>query len=251
MLHALIIDDEENGLISLDLMIKKYLPEVKVVAKTIHPEEGVNLINTHKPDIVFLDINMPGMNGFEVLEKLNHKEFHLIFTTAHEEYALKAIKTSALDYLLKPIAKEDLLRAIGKVKNNENAEESFQNALKILREISGESDIKVPIPVKDGTRVVTANEILYFEASSNHSVVVLKNGEKHQVNKSLKEYETQICLEGTKFIRIHNSFIINVNHVTRYLPEDGGYAVVGGEKTVPISKIKKDEFLKMINFGMR
>lgn len=251
LLHALIVDDEENGIVTLDLMIKKYVPEAKVVAKTTNPNEGVELINTYRPDIVFLDINMPNLNGFELLEKIEYRKFHLIFTTAHEEYALKAIKQNALDYLLKPIDGDDLKKAIEKVKKNLEEDNSVANALAFLHTLRDKDEIKISVPGKDGIVIVQANEVMYIEASSNHSVVVLKNGEKHQVNKSLKEYETQICLEGTKFIRIHNSFIINVNHVTRYLPEDGGYAVVGGEKTVPISKIKKDEFLKMINFGMR
>lgn len=251
MLHALIIDDEENGVVSLELILKKYAPEIKLAAKTTSALKGIELINTYRPDIVFLDINMPNLNGFELLEKIEYRKFHLIFTTAHEEYALKAIKQNALDYLLKPIDGDDLKKAIEKVKKNLEEDNSVAKALAFLHALRDKDEIKISVPGKDGIEIVQANEVMYIEASSNHSVVVLKNGEKHQVNKSLKEYETQICLEGTKFIRIHNSFIINVNHVTRYLPEDGGYAVVGGEKTVPISKIKKDEFLKMINFGMR
>lgn len=251
MLHALIIDDEENGVISLELILKKYAPEVKMVAKTTSALKGVELINAYRPDIVFLDINMPNLNGFELLEKIEYRKFHLIFTTAHEEYALKAIKQNALDYLLKPIDGDDLKKAIEKVKKNLEEDNSVAKALAFLNAMRDKDEVKISVPGKEGIEIVQANEVMYIEASSNHSVVVLKNGEKHQVNKSLKDYENQICLEGTKFIRIHNSFIINVNHVTRYLPEDGGYAVVGGEKTVPISKIKKDEFLKMINFGMR
>lgn len=251
MLHALIIDDEENGVISLELILRKYVPEVKLVAKTTSALEGVEFINSYRPDIVFLDINMPNLNGFELLEKIEYRKFHLIFTTAHEEYALKAIKQNALDYLLKPIDGDDLKKAIEKVKNNDKAGDSITKALDFLHGLRDKDELKISVPGKNGIEIVQANDVMYIEASSNHSVVVLKNGEKHQVNKSLKDYENQICLEGTKFIRIHNSFIINVNHVTRYLPEDGGYAVVGGEKTVPISKIKKDEFLKMINFGMR
>lgn len=251
MLHALIIDDEENGLISLELLIKKYTPEIKLIGKTSDPKEGVQLINKHKPDIIFLDINMPGMNGFEVLDALEHRKFSLIFTTAHEEYALKAIKNNAIDYLLKPIAGEDLKLAVQKVMSSEKSEEPYKAAIKLLKELSGDKEIKISIPVKDGIRVVNAEEIIYIEANSNHAIVLLSDKSKHEVNKSLKEFEMQLCDGSTRFIRLHNSFVINVNHVTRYLPEEGGYAVLADEKTIPISKTKKDEFLGMINFGGR
>lgn len=251
LLHALIIDDEENGIVTLDLMIKKYVPEVKVVAKTTNPEEGVELINKLRPDIVFLDINMPGMNGFQLLEKVNFQRFHLIFTTAYEEYALKAIKKNALDYLLKPVDGDDLKRAVKKVIEKASSVSDYQNALNLLKNLREQREIKISIPVKDGIRVVNAEEIIYIEANSNHATVLLSDKSKHEVNKSLKEFETQLCDGSTRFIRLHNSFIINVNHVTRYLPEDGGYAVLADEKTIPISKVKKEEFLSMINFGIR
>lgn len=251
LLHALIIDDEENGIVTLDLMIKKYVPEIKVVAKTTSPEEGVELINQLRPDIVFLDINMPGMNGFQLLEKVSFQRFHLIFTTAYEEYALKAIKKNALDYLLKPVDGDDLKRAVKKVIEKASSVSDYQNALNLLKNLREQREIKISIPVKDGIRVVNAEEIIYIEANSNHAIVLLSDKSKHEVNKSLKEFEMQLCDGSARFIRLHNSFVINVNHVTRYLPEDGGYAVLADEKTIPISKTKKDEFLGMINFGVR
>ena len=251
MLHAIIIDDETNGLVSLELLIKKYTPEIKIVEKCDNPFKGVEAINNYRPDIVFLDINMPNLNGFELLEKIEFKKFHLIFTTAHEEYALRAIKKNALDYLLKPIDAEDLKKAIEKVNKNINDHSVMQNALLFLNNLRESSDIKVSVPAKTGIDLVSAKDIMYIEADSNQAIVFLKDKSKINVMRSLKEYEKQLCDTGKNFIRIHNSFIININYVTRYVPEDGGYAVVQNEKSVPISKNKKEEFLSMINFKSR
>lgn len=251
MLHALIIDDEESGVISLELIIRKYVPEVKIVAKTINALEGVDLINNYRPDIVFLDINMPNVNGFELLEKIEYKKFHLIFTTAHVEYALAAVKKNALDYLLKPIDGDDLRKAIDKVVKSLEENNSVANALAFLNRFRETEEMKVSVPGKDGIEIVPAKEMMYIEANSNQAIVVLKNGKKYHVSKSLKDYEKQLCSGEGQFMRVHNSFIINVNCVNRYLPEDGGYAVISDGKTIPLSKAKKDEFLKWINFNMR
>jgi len=251
MLHAIIIDDELNGLISLELLVKKYLPGIKVVAKTTDALEGVELVNNFRPDIVFLDINMPNLNGFELLEKIEFKKFHLIFTTAHEEYALKAIKKNALDYLLKPIDADDLKKAIEKINKNIDDHSAMQNALHFLNNIKETGDVKISVPAKTGIDLVSANDIMYIEADSNQAIVVLKTKNKINVTRSLKDYEKQLCETNKNFIRIHNSFIININYVSRYVPEDGGYAVIQNEKSVPISKNKKEEFLDLINFKSR
>ncbi len=251
MLHAIIIDDELNGLVSLELLIKKYVPEVKLVAKTTDAFEGIDLINNFRPDVVFLDINMPNLNGFELLEKIEFKKFHLIFTTAHEEYAFKAIKKNALDYLLKPVDGSDLKKAIEKVNKNINDHSAMQNALKFLNTLTDTKDIKVSIPAKGGIELVSGKDIMYIEADSNQAIVVLKDKTKINVTRSLKDYEKQLCDTNKNFIRIHNSFIININYVLRYVPEDGGYAVIQNEKSVPISKNKKEEFLNLINFKSR
>lgn len=251
MLHAVIIDDELNGLVSLELLIKKYVPDVKLVAKTTDAFEGVELINNFRPDIVFLDINMPNLNGFELLEKIEFNKFHLIFTTAYEEYALKAIKKNALDYLLKPIEGTDLKNAIEKVNKNINDHSAMKNALQFLNTLTEVKDIKVSVPAKTGIELVSGNDIMYIEADSNQAIVVLKNKSKINVTRSLKDYEKQLCEANKNFIRIHNSFIVNINYVTRYVPEDGGYAIIQNEKSVPISKNKKEEFLSLINFKAR
>jgi two-component system, LytTR family, response regulator len=247
MLHALIIDDEENGLKSLELLIEKFIPEIKVVATTSEALKSVELINNYRPDIVFLDINMPNLNGFEVLDKLSFRNFHLIFTTAHEEYALRAIKQRAIDYLLKPIDAEELRTAVIKVKKVISEKKEFPDALSLLSSLNEQATVRVSVPTKTRIDLVSANEILYIEADSNNASITFTNGNQTKVTRSLKEYEETLCTKDGNFMRIHNSFIINVDYITRYIKEDGGYAVLGNKKSIPISKQKKEEFLKRIN----
>jgi two-component system, LytTR family, response regulator len=247
MLHAIIIDDETNGLKSLELLVSKYVPEVKVVATTMNAIEGVDLINNYRPDIVFLDIFMPGLNGFELLQKLEYRKFHLIFTTAHEEYALQAIKESATDYLLKPIDSEDVKKAVARVLKKDKEQKEMPDVLKILKDIEEKQNLKINIPVKSGIEYIPAKEVVYIEARSNSSYVTFLKKEPVLVPKALKEFEIQLCRDQLPFIRIQNSFIINLNHVTRYIREDGGYVVMMDKKSIPISRNKKDEFLKWIN----
>jgi two-component system, LytTR family, response regulator len=249
MLHAIIIDDEENGLKSLELLILKFVPEIRIVATTTQAENSVDLINNYRPDIVFLDINMPGLNGFEVLNKVAFRKFHLIFTTAHEEYALKAIKERAIDYLLKPIGVEDLKNAVARVKNKIEEQNTLPDIRDLLSGMAGSSKTKISIPTKTGIELVMAEEILYIEADSNSTLIAFTNGKQVAANRSLKEYEENLCNGSYPFIRIHNSFIINIHYVTRYVKEDGGYAVMDNKKSIPISKQKKEEFLKRINAG--
>ena len=249
MLHAIIIDDEPSGLRSLELLLEKFVPGVKLVAQTTSGTEGIKLINNYRPDIVFLDIYMPGLNGFDLLEKLEFRNFHLIFTTAYEEYALKAIKQSATDYLLKPVDPEDLKNAVTKVmqkkKEKENAPDIFK-LTKEITELTEKQSTKIALPGKNGIQFVAPEDITYIEANSNHSIVTLSNDNTVTVTKALKDYEAQLCTKNSTFIRIHNSFIINFNYVTKYLKEDGGYAVIKNKKNIPLSKNKKEEFLKLI-----
>jgi two-component system, LytTR family, response regulator len=240
-----------NGIVSLELMIQKYIPEIKVVAKTINAIEGIELIDDYRPDIVFLDINMPNLNGFELLERVEYRNFQLIFTTAHEEYALRAIKKNALDYLLKPVDSEELKKAIERAKENLKKEDFVQNAFSVLRSMKESDDIKISVPGKSSIDVVSACDIMYVEANSNQAVVVLKDKSKIQVSRSLKDYDQQLCGKKNNFIRLHNSFIVNVDYVMRYVPENGGYVVIQNDKTIPVSKNKKEEFLAMINFKNR
>ncbi len=248
MLHAVIIDDELNGVKSLELLIKKYIPEVKVVAITTKPVEGVELINNFRPDIVFLDISMPVLNGFEVLEQISFKNFELVFTTAHREYGLKALKINAKDYLLKPIDLDDLKACIARIGLKRSESLEMMVIKNQLAELLNSQNQRVPLNHKNGIDFVHAQQILCIEANSNHSKVTFNNLESIEVTKPLKDYENLLCKNNVHFMRINNSCIINLKYVTKYKKEDGGYALLGGKKTVPISKTRLNDFLIHINY---
>jgi len=247
MLRAVIIDDELNGILSLELLIKKFTPNVKVVASTTRPQDGINLINDYKPEIVFLDINMPVLNGFELLEKLDHRNFYLVFTTAHSEYGLKALKQNATDYLLKPIGKDYIKQTIEKIELKIKEFQHPPDTQNLLTEMIRSRSIKIPLPTKNIIEFILPKELIYIEANASFCKVVLLNMEVIEVTKSLKEYESILCRDDLNFIRIHNSFIINLNYVTRYHKENGGYVVMFGNKSIPVSKHKKAQFLKYIS----
>ncbi|MBL7900740.1 MAG: response regulator transcription factor [Bacteroidia bacterium] len=248
MIRALIIDDEEHGIKSLELLLAKYCPEIKLVASSSSPRQSIQLINDYQPDIVFLDIYMPEMNGFDLLEQLSFRDFHLIFTTAYREYALKALKANAFDYLLKPIDFEELQKAVEKVKLKKSNNHKIAELLGIMNESMESKHLKVMLPTKTSIESVLSNEIVYIEAQSNHSLVALVNKQQHLTLKSLKEYEELLCQGESRFFRIQNSFIINLNEVVRYTKEDGGFVTMSDGKEIPVSKLLKKDFLS--KFGL-
>ncbi len=248
MISALIIDDEEHCIKSLELLLAKYCPDIKLVASSSSPRQSIELINANRPDIVFLDIYMPELNGFDLLNQLSFRDFHLIFTTAYREYALKALKANAFDYLLKPIDFEELQKAVEKVKLKKSNNHKLHELLRLMHESIDSKRIKVILPTKTSIESVMSNEIVHIEAQSNHSLVALVNKQIHLTLKSLKEYEELLCQGESKFYRIQNSFIINLNEVVRYTKEDGGFVTMSDGKEIPVSKLLKKEFLS--KFGL-
>ncbi|MDP2387577.1 MAG: LytTR family DNA-binding domain-containing protein [Bacteroidota bacterium] len=248
-LRAIIIDDEIDGIKSLKLLIEKYVKGFNIIAETTNPIEGVKFIDNYRPDIVFLDINMPEMTGLELLDKINYKGFKLIFTTAHEEYALKALKLGTTDYLLKPIDSDDLISAVEKARNFINEKRNELNLNGKLGEVFSHSDKrnKILISDKEITEYCDQDDIIRVEAKSNYSLVVFKDKRTMLVSKTLKDFEKQLCSINSPFIRVHQSHIININHCVRYKREEGGVVEMLDETHVYLSTLKKDEFLKRIN----
>lgn len=243
-IHTVIIDDEINGVRTLELMLEQFAPEVKVVATSTSARKGVDIINDYRPELVFLDINMPELNGFELLELLEHKNFFLIFSTAHQEYALRALKINASDYLLKPIVLEDLLSSIEKVKAQMSQNVKIPDIYGVLAGLMEVRNMRIVLPSKTNLEYVSPSDIVYIEADSNASLVMLRSGNLVKASCSLKDYEEQLCSKPLFFMRIHHSFIVNLHYVTRYVKEDGGYVVIQGKKSIPISKQRKSEFLQ-------
>jgi len=248
-LRSVIIDDEETGIETLRLMIEKYVgDDVKVVAETTSPKQAIELIENYLPEIVFLDISMPEMNGFELLEKLAWKNFNLIFTTAHQEHGLKALKLNAVDYLLKPVDNEDLCLAIAKIKKQielkKNNSEKFEYSS--LNKIDQFYSDKMAVNTKEGIEYIDPLDIVYFESRSNYSLIYLNSGKTLLTPKALKDFEAQLCNSGLQFIRVHNSYIINLHKVLRYTKDDDTIVMTGNQK-IPLSKSRREDFLKWLD----
>ena len=246
MLRAIIIDDEYNGVRSLELLIQKFIQDVKVVASSTNPVEGIELINDYRPEIVFLDINMPVLNGFQLLDNIEYKDFHLIFTTAYQEHGLQTIKRNALDYLLKPVSIDELRTAIARIKKKVEEAKQPSDLKELFDTLRSMQQQRVAFPTRTSIELVPSSEIMYLEAQSNNCIVVLTNGVQHQVLKSLKDYEEILCKPGSNFFRLHNSFIVNIDYAGRYVREDGGSIIMSNKKEIPVSKTKKNDLMLLL-----
>ncbi|MET0391578.1 MAG: LytTR family DNA-binding domain-containing protein [Chitinophagaceae bacterium] len=246
MLKALIIDDEQPCVETLRIMLeKKFAEDVQVVAATTAVSEGSALVATHRPDIVFLDIEMPGMSGIEWLQSLSRIDFQVIFTTAHEQYAIKAIKLNALDYLTKPIGLDDLEAAIQKSKRNRSVLDKSEVQLLLEQLKPGGASRKIAIASGTVTHFIPVSEIVRAESQSNYSTVYFINRPRQVITKTLKELEEQ--LSDPRFLRIHHSHLVNLDHVIGYKNQDSGYLVMQGNEIIEISRRKKQEVLQRLN----
>ena len=246
MFSAIIIDDETSSRNSLRQKLTNHCPEITIIGECENGEEGIKSIEDKKPDIVFLDVEMPRMNGFTMLQQLANKNFEVVFVTAYDHYAIKAIKFSALDYLVKPVEVEELKAAVEKVAQkrkisagNERLEMLLQNLMHDKKEPQ-----RIAIPSMDGLQFIETGNILYLEAKSNYTCFYLINNEKITVTKTLKDFEE--LLPTSIFIRIHHSYIINKNLVEKYIKGEGGQVVMKNGTVLDVARRKKEEFMKAI-----
>lgn len=244
MLTAIIIDDELKGIIALRQKLKDYCPDVQIVGEAESAEEGISLIKLQKPDIVFLDIEMPHMDGFTMLQQLQEKDFHLIFTTAYDQYAIKAIKFAAFDYLLKPIDIDELKIAVSKINKLHFSE--TEKKLEVLHQnmLDKNSFNKIAISTQNSLLLFEVNDIIYLEANRNYTTLYFKDHPKLMASKTLKEFEE--LLPSSIFFRIHHSYIININYVKKYLKGEGGQVELQNGTLLDVSRRKKEEFLKLL-----
>ena len=247
ILRAIIIDDEIESIEILTLIIQKFIKEVQIIATSAVALEGIKFIDNYQPDIVFLDINMPELDGFEVLQNTCFKQFSLIFTTAHSEHGLKALKSGAVDYLLKPVDIQELQLTVERIKRKHREPIQMLNT-NLLVNLMSKGSLKIAVPTKNSVEYILAEDIISIEADDHCSKVTLVNLNREIISlKALKDYEPLLCRTDKLFIRLHKSFIVNINFVLRYLKEDGGYILTQNNKRIPISKTKKKEFLRAIN----
>ena len=243
MLSAVIIDDEYKGRLALKQKILDYCKDIMIIGEAADGKEGLELINEKKPDIVFLDIEMPLVNGFEMLQNLKERNFHLIFTTAYNHYAIKAIKYSAFDYLLKPIDEDEIAIALDKFKNQEAAitTEQVQN-LHLFT--NGKLQDTIALSTQEGLLFVKIDDIMYLEASSNYTMIVMHDKSKHLASKTLATFE-EVLQDNTLFFRSHKSHVVNLKFIKQYIRGEGGELIMLDGKNVPLSRTKKQEFLDL------
>lgn len=247
MIRTIIIDDETDGREALKLAIENYCPEISIIDLCPNADDGIKSIRHHAPDLVFLDIQMPYKSGFNLLEELGAFDFEVIFVTAHERYAIKAIKFSALDYLLKPVDIDDLQKAVQKAEyriKHKGYRNHYASLLKNIKYGSKPMD-KLAIPTMEGIIFEPVDNIIYCEADGNYTKIFMKGNRKLLVSKNLKDFES--ILEDSGFFRIHHTYLINMKHILQYVKGDGGYVILEGNHHLDVSRRKKEAFLQLFH----
>ncbi len=247
MIRALIVEDESKNRELLSALVQKHCEGITIIETAENVETGVDAIRRLSPDLVFLDISMPDGTGFDLLGKVSDKKFDVIFTTATDKYALKAIKYSALDYLLKPIDSEELKSAVGKVTHKSVGLTTMENLNFLLQNLKQNNDNynKITLPTGNAYEIVYIRDIVRLEAEGSYTCFYLVGGKKILVSSGLKHYED--LLPEKDFIRVHHQHLINIHQVVRFLKVDGGYAVMSDNAQVEISRRKKDYFLQKLS----
>ena len=245
MLKAIIIDDEPYCCEILAAMLETDCPEVNVVTISNNGADALKAIHQFSPDIVFLDVEMPKMNGFEMLEQLHSINFHLIFTTSYDQYALKAIRFSAIDYLLKPVDREELKNAVNKVRQRIQTPlpQQLEILMQKIRQPSNPVN-KIALPTMEGLQMIPIENIVSCESDDNYTNIKLKGKRKLLVTRSLKEMEES--LEQHSFIRVHRSYLVNLNEIEKYIKGEGGYLVMSDGTTIDVARNKKEVLLKKL-----
>ena len=241
MLSALIVDDEKTNRDTLRKLLNEYCPTVKILGETSSVEESLEFLKKNKPDLIFLDVEMPNGTGFDLIRKINKIDFKIIFVTAHSHYALKAIKFSAFDYLLKPVDTDEL---IGAVKNASTGKEpNSEQYTSLIENLNNEGSKKLAVPVKDGFVFLSPEDIIRLQADGTYTHIFICN-EKYTGTKNIKEYEQ--ILHDQNFFRSHNSHLINLKHVKRFSRLDGYFVHMSDGSVAEISRRKKEEFLELM-----
>ncbi len=253
MISAVLIEDDGNLREGLKGLFKLYVPEIEIVGEAESVAMGVSVLESVKPDVVFLDIHLNDGTGFDILEKIAQEygriSFQTVFITAHEQYAIKAFRFSALDFLLKPIDPDELRKVIIKIKETIERNESFANINLLLENIRMKVDNfkRIALSNSDGVHLFNVSDIIRCESEDNYTTFYIRNSKPVLISKTLKEYEE--LLSGHGFERIHQSHLINLAYLKSYIKKDGGYVVMADNSQLPISQRKRErlqEILKSI-----
>jgi len=245
-ISTILIDYERSCLQNLERKIAEFCPGVRIIAVVEQPAEAIFLIRHHKPDVIFLDIEMPHMNGFRMLNELGDYQGEIIFTTAYSHYTIEAIRFSAFDYLMKPVVIEDLQAAIQRL--TRRLAIRTKDRLDVLREAltrNHSQEDRIAVPTGDGLELIQLKNVVRIESSSNYSRIYFMTGKSLLVTRLLKEFEEM--LRPYRFYRVHNIHLINLNYVRKYIGGDGGKVIMENGDEIDVSRRKKDDFLKLIN----
>ncbi|WP_417290682.1 LytR/AlgR family response regulator transcription factor [Corallibacter sp.] len=244
MIKAIIVDDEPKAIESLTWELTHFREDIEIISSFNKPEEALAYLKTNRPDCVFLDINMPTMDGFQFLEKLEKKDFAVVITTAYNEYALKALKNEAIDYLLKPIDSDDLHDTIVKLKKHKTNYLTVSKVEEVLLNFNESLNQKKITINTDGKLIfLNTEDILFVESDGNYSTFNMVNDKKIVVTKKLKEVNT--ILPETCFFRIHNCYIINLNKIKEFIKSDG-YVIMDSDDKIPVARQRKSDFLEKL-----
>lgn len=243
MIKAVLIDDEKNALEVLSWQLATFCPQVQPLALCRNAQDGIAAIKAHQPDLVFLDIEMPKQNGFELIEAFDAPAFNVIFTTAYDQFAVRAFKYAAFDFLLKPIDAEDLKAAVVRFEQKKKAAERSQFDM-LIRQLRQEQTAKIALPTQDGILFADPEQIIRCESSSNYCWIHFTNQPKLLIAKTLKEIEE--LLKPFSFYRLHHSHLVNLRHISRYVKADGGYIEMADGSNVAISRQKKEAFIALL-----
>ena len=252
MVKALLVDDEIKNLSGLEFLLHNDCEDVMVVGKAQNAEEARNFLKSNQADVIFLDITMPGEDGFQLLESLGNQDIKVVFVTAHDEYTMQAIKASAVDYLLKPVRIEELQQAVEKIRHAiTNPIAADQNRLLVqhfLETVNNKMPIqKIAVPQLGSIRFIPLDEIVSLQADSNYTIIHLNDMQKLVISKTLKDFEE--LLDAHRFARIHKSYIVNLNYVKEYSTIDGGVVKMTDGNQWSISRRQLDIFLEKIRKG--
>jgi two-component system LytT family response regulator len=247
MIKTVIVEDELKSRDMLAAMIRKITPELDIVGLAGNVSEAEKLIRELKPELVFLDISMPDGSGFDLLEKVSGQKFELIFATASDQHAIRAIKFSACDYLLKPIDMDELKLAVEKVVHKKQSVPNMENLQFLIQHLRRADDNfqKITLPTGNAYEIVNVKDIVRCEADGSYTTFYLSDKRKLMISAGLKHYEE--LLPENDFIRVHHHHLINMQHVLRFLKEDGGYAVMSDGSKIEISRRKKEAFMEKLN----
>lgn len=244
MIKAVLVDDEKHSIATLAWKLEKFCPDVEVIGQFTDSHEALQHLQANPPDLVFLDIEMPRLNGFEVLEEFEDGlPFEVIFTTAYDDFGIRAVKVNALDYLLKPIQNQELKEAVEKFRRK--GARQTETLFSSKKEEQPSMPDRIALATKESIEFVPPDDIILCTSDSNYTMVYLSEGRKKLISRTLKDVEE--WLTPYHFFRAHNSHLVNLRHIREYIRADGGYLILSNKMTMPVARNRKDELMKLIN----